>query len=81
VRIKKIGGVNADKGMLSNLLKYLFAQRRKMILNGLAAAENISKERAEEILKQCGIAPTLRPENIPPSKFVELCQNIAKLNK
>jgi 16S rRNA (adenine1518-N6/adenine1519-N6)-dimethyltransferase len=36
---------------------------------------------AAAILNECGIDPGVRPENLPPSKFVELCQNIAKYSK
>jgi 16S rRNA (adenine1518-N6/adenine1519-N6)-dimethyltransferase len=81
VKITKYRGVDCDKKLLERLLKGLFALRRKTILNGLSAALNLQKAQTTEILKRCVIDPNARPETLPPSKFVELCQNIPKYSK
>ena len=57
---------------LEKLLKTIFSARRKTILNALSNL--VSKEKAREILAKAGIAETVRPEQIPPEKFVELAR-------
>jgi len=64
-----------------DILKGLFATRRKTIQNGLMTTLKIDKATATAILSACNIAPTTRAETLPPSKFVELQQIVTKFDK
>jgi len=59
------GGVSDT---FDKFLKKVFSARRKTILNALG----IEKDIARKILAEVGIDENLRPEQIPPDKFVEL---------
>ena len=54
--------------------KKLFLNRRKTISNNLLGVIK-NKETTNELLKQCNILPTTRPEEIPPLKYLELYRN------
>jgi len=56
-------------------LKGIFSARRKTILNAL----KMDKEMARTVLKNVGIDENLRPEQIPPDKYVELSTKLAEI--
>ena len=70
----KLQTIEFDK--LSELVKGLFSARRKTVLNGLSGLYGWTKEKAGEVLKNIGINETLRPEQIPVEKYLELVRII-----
>lgn len=62
---------NEESKAMYSLAKKLFLNRRKTILNNLKNVLGDS-QKAEEALKACGIAPTLRPENLLAENYLAL---------
>jgi 16S rRNA (adenine1518-N6/adenine1519-N6)-dimethyltransferase len=56
-----------------NLVKAMFAARRKTCLNAYKQYAKIPSNEAAETLKECGIDPHCRPETVGYEKFVKLC--------
>lgn len=54
-----------------NLAKSLFLNRRKNISNNLLSLLK-DKERVNFVLTKCEIVPNKRPEELPPSKYLEI---------
>ncbi|MCM1404294.1 MAG: 16S rRNA (adenine(1518)-N(6)/adenine(1519)-N(6))-dimethyltransferase RsmA [Prevotella sp.] len=67
----KKNGQNYDFA-LGQLLKGIFAARRKTVLNALAGALSIDKTIATQILTDAEIPLTLRPEQITPTEFAKI---------
>jgi 16S rRNA (adenine1518-N6/adenine1519-N6)-dimethyltransferase len=66
IEIKKKIEFNYQK--LDEILKISFAQRRKTIKNNLKKLEmNVEKK-----IKECGLSPNLRPQDIRPEEFIKL---------
>ena len=59
-------------GLLERLTKQAFSMRRKTIRNTL------KKICTTDDLEACGIAPSLRPENIRPEQYYQLCNHLDK---
>lgn len=59
---------------LDQLLKSIFAARRKTILNALSGALNVDKTVAAKILSEVNLAPTLRPEQITPTEYAKISE-------
>jgi 16S rRNA (adenine1518-N6/adenine1519-N6)-dimethyltransferase len=76
---------NADKYRINNysifcvFTKQAFVQRRKVIVNNLLALFE-SRTQTENFLIKNGVDPTVRPDNLPISKFVEMANNYVKGN-
>jgi 16S rRNA (adenine1518-N6/adenine1519-N6)-dimethyltransferase len=71
---KDIGIVNVD--LLNKIIKGVFETRRKTMQNcfkrmGLPVG----------VLTDCGISLTARPEELPPSKYIEIAEKITNYNK
>ena len=66
-------GQPTDKNM-EQMLKGIFAARRKTMLNALSSALKIDKSLAVKILNQAGIAETSRPEQITPTQFAKISE-------
>jgi len=62
----------------NNLIKAMFAARRKTVLNALKQALCIDTDSARKILDKCGIDETIRPENISVDKYIELSRTISR---
>ncbi len=60
-----------DEAMLKKVVKTAFSGRRKMIANSLKTFKGI-----KEALKESGIDPALRPENLSAGDFVRLANTL-----
>ena len=60
--------------------KKMFLNRRKTIYNNLSSFL-VNKDVAVDLLKQAGIDPSKRPEELPPSSFVTLYECVNKNSK
>ena len=70
-----------DPALLWRVIKAGFAQRRKTLINALAAAplgDTMTKTALREILLTCGIDPERRAETLTPQDFVVLANQLAK---
>lgn len=71
--------VDADRDLLFKVIKASFAQRRKQLPNGLASGGlGLTKEEAQEILKDCGFEPTVRGETLGLKDFALIADRIEK---
>jgi 16S rRNA (adenine1518-N6/adenine1519-N6)-dimethyltransferase len=62
-----------DWPLLKKIVKSCFAQRRKTLLNGLAAGGfTHDKKKLATIIEAAGIAPSIRAEKLSFEQFVEL---------
>ena len=64
--------IKFDYNKLDKFLKLSFMHKRKTLKNNLS---KISSNIEEEIFK-CGIDPSLRPEEISPSEFIRLSEDL-----
>ena len=64
-----------DFPRFAELVRTAFAQRRKTIRN------NLKNTAADADLEAAGIAPAMRPEEIPPEKYVALSNYLARGDK
>jgi 16S rRNA (adenine1518-N6/adenine1519-N6)-dimethyltransferase len=58
------------------VVKAAFAMRRKTLLNNLVVAFKMSREDAERVLQQLGVAPNIRGEALSVADFVRLANII-----
>lgn len=71
-----------DEKLFFRVVKASFAQRRKTLVNGLAAAFPLSKDVLSEILVNCGFDPRVRGETFGIPEFAIVAQAIGeKLNE
>ncbi len=68
LKIKEKSGVLA----YYQLIKAIFKQPRKTVLNNLSTGLGISKPGAVEILKKCGLTGEERPQNLPLEILIKL---------
>jgi 16S rRNA (adenine1518-N6/adenine1519-N6)-dimethyltransferase len=73
-RVQRLGSV--DYPLLKRLVNGGFGQRRKKILNGLAATGLWSKQDILTCLKDLGLSPEARAEQLTVEDFVRLSQAI-----
>jgi len=78
VTIKKNNRGKELDTTFDKVVKGLFMARRKTVANGLKQLGYIN---AVDILKDCGIDNTIRPENMTVVQFVNLSDYISKLDK
>jgi 16S rRNA (adenine1518-N6/adenine1519-N6)-dimethyltransferase len=60
----------------SKFVRASFKHRRKTLGNNLGAA-NFERATVDEAIAQVGLKPTVRPQELPPAKFVELWSALA----
>ena len=60
---------------LSRVVKTAFLHRRKTLANALILG-GFSKEKIETAFASLGLAPTVRPEELPPAGYVQLTQRL-----
>ena len=59
------------------LIKTAFSQRRKTLINALAAARQLGPpDRIAEALAKVGIDPKARAESVSPQDYVQLCRTL-----
>ncbi len=61
-----------DEKLFFGIIKALFSQRRKTVLNSLSGAVG-DRDTALKILEISGISPTLRPEQLLMDQFIAIC--------
>lgn len=68
-----------DWHLFKKIVNICFAQRRKTLLNGLAAGGfEADKKKLAEIIENAGISPTIRAEKLTFEKFVDLSNSVKK---
>lgn len=65
-----------DRKLLKTIINNTFGQRRKTLLNGLAATGLLSKDALKECVVEAGLLPTVRAEQLTLEEFVRLAQVI-----
>ena len=66
-----------DEGLLFRVIRAAFNQRRKTLVNALCAGlGELSKEQAEDVLKNCGFDPKIRGEAVELGGFVKISNEI-----
>lgn len=74
-----IGLNRRERSMLFFLVHAAFGQRRKKIVNALAAGgPPIPKKQIERLLVECGISPDSRAEQVPIERFVAFAREVSK---
>ena len=68
-----------DQALFRKTVKTAFMMRRKTLVNNLTAGFNIDREQAEELLAACNLAANCRGEELSTAQFVQLCNEIKKL--
>ena len=66
-----------DEAAFETMVRGLFSERRKTILNRLSKVSGVSKNTVEGILNECGIPVDTRPEQLSLESFAELYGHIA----
>jgi 16S rRNA (adenine1518-N6/adenine1519-N6)-dimethyltransferase len=77
IRLRPLPRVRWDVGdeeHFDELVRVAFSGRRKMLRNTLGAwlARRLGPDRSTELLTDCAIEPTARPEDVAPEKFARL---------
>ena len=69
-----------DPNIFFTVVKAAFSKRRKTLINALSTYSelNMEKNLMLDVLKECGIDPSLRGETLDIPDFVEIANNIAK---
>lgn len=75
----KFCGVNLDD--VRKTVRASFSGRRKMLVNNLMRAFNITREQAENSLKGTNVSLTCRAENLSAENFVDLTNELIKQGK
>jgi len=57
---------------MRDLVRKLFGQRRKMVINSLMKSYSLTRGKAEEILESAGVKGSLRPQNLSLEMFYNL---------
>lgn len=70
----KFGAV--DTSLFRKTVRSAFATRRKTLLNCLLSGFGLDRERAAEIIAECGFAPDCRGEQLSVEQFVALCERL-----
>lgn len=70
----KFGAV--DTALFRKTVRSAFATRRKTLLNCLLSGFGLDRERAAEIIAECGFAPDCRGEQLSVEQFVALCERL-----
>ena len=81
VTIKKFSASRIDcrgTGIFNQLVKGCFASRRKTMLNALKNSFGLDTQTARNILSECGIDESIRPENISVDKYIELSRKLMR---
>lgn len=70
-----------DEELFFKVVRSAFSQRRKMVLNSLAANLDLPKSAIEVILKEAGIDPRLRAEALGLNEFADLASAMREILK
>ena len=80
MNIRKKPAVEIDNPkVMFMIIKSAFMQRRKTLLNALTNAQVFSsKQEGENILKQIGLEPNVRAENLTIQNYADIAEIITK---
>ncbi|MDP1808459.1 MAG: 16S rRNA (adenine(1518)-N(6)/adenine(1519)-N(6))-dimethyltransferase RsmA [Actinomycetota bacterium] len=68
--------IGADKDRLFAIVSGGFSQRRKQLANALASALDVEKATIETALREVGLAPKVRAENLALADFAALAERL-----
>lgn len=77
--VPDIGQASARE--FSKTVRAAFSQRRKQLANSLSSGLAIPKEQAIALISQCGLAPTVRAEQLSLDDFKRLAAQISDITK
>ncbi len=78
VRKERVWDV-ADEDLFFRVVRASFAMRRKQLRNGLAAGfPELGKEGADQVLRACGLEPTVRGETLSIPQFADIAREIGR---
>ena len=68
-----------EEALFFRTVRAAFAMRRKQLRNGLASGfPELGKEGAEEVLRACGLDPSIRGEKLDIAQFASISREIAR---
>lgn len=68
-----------DEALFFRVVRFAFAQRRKTLANALTAGfPELGKEALTELLRSCGLSPTVRGEALTIGQFAAVADRIAE---
>ncbi len=70
-----------DEKLFFKIVKSAFSQRRKQMINPLSNDLKIDKSILSDTMKNAGIKPSARAEELSMEDFARLCGEIGKINK
>lgn len=70
-----------DVALMQKLVRTTFQQRRKMLRNSLMHETGLNEEQVLQVLANCEIPPTERPEQLPISAFARLSNAVQALKQ
>jgi 16S rRNA (adenine1518-N6/adenine1519-N6)-dimethyltransferase len=68
-----------DTALLREVVQAAFGQRRKTLVNALAAGLRLTKEQALDMVAGLGLSPDIRAERLEPRQFVELAEAVSRV--
>ncbi len=71
---------NLDLVKFRAFVQGLFGQRRKQLQKSLRSVAELGPEQAQALLKRVDVDPMQRPEELSPSKFLELFRGVSLLS-
>lgn len=72
----------ADRRLFERMVRSLFSQRRKTVLNALAPfARDLSPCPPQELLERAGLAPDRRPATLAPAELARLADTVASASR
>lgn len=68
-----------DEAFFFQTVRACFAQRRKTVVNSVSASLGFEKRETAEALRQCGLSPTARAEELKLEEFAALARTLIPL--
>ena len=68
-----------DEELFFRIVRAAFSQRRKQMINPLAAELKLPKQKLSEMLLSIGIKSTARAEELSMENFVTLCNTVGNI--
>ncbi len=67
-----------NEELFFRLVRGIFTQRRKTVVNGLSGSMGVEKQLASEIISASGISLTARPEELKMPELIRLCEEYCR---
>jgi 16S rRNA (adenine1518-N6/adenine1519-N6)-dimethyltransferase len=74
-------GDRDEDARLLRLLKAAFSERRKMVARNLAKHYGLDRRLVEDSLRACGVPPSARAEDLPPSAYLQLASRLPSADR